>query len=479
MRSNFSFVKTRDPELFQMLLDIERKVKIDPYGIGNTLRQALEMLCARRIAEYKLKDELLQEYRKTRNSSPNSFPSLNDQLNYLRCGSAFLENYRRCTGVNVPGMPSFSIDLAYDTENGRKESRFESHVSNTGKYRYADSFLRQLGNDYSHSNNPYFSRVFKKSYRNVLDALICLRKYICLYYSMNEKDLPAFDEDLMPILNYSITSAREPSDIGRSLCRREFTADRYEDYRSDCVGTSVIRQYNRSADDVLYLRRAPEVYLAGDNCGSLLKQVTILSEGGHEDRPFYIIAYDFRTHAEVLNEAFLKTLSVKERLQLCLTYAETMRKFHKNPVPIYHRVFTCECAYYADERESGRGIDAAIIKFEFAKIADDRFKTVIGSSSERARQISKTEERYLAPEWNVIGSLDAPDWAKADIYSLGILFADIFMQKIGGYEIRALAAVSDIKQYIGLLGEMLSSIAQRRPDIDSVCDKLKGWIENA
>ena len=482
MNSNFVFVKQHDSELFRILLSIENRVKIDPYGIGNDLRQVLELLCAKKIKEYGLYDALLDAARK-RYRSTSALPTLADQLWNLRSAQFLRAAVPASVCKNPRPLPDFSVSDSYRGANGKPVLRFENAEKLSAealeeyrkKYKRADAFLRQLGNDYSHSPNPYVTRVFKRTYENVLDALRCLQKYVWMYFGGNENNCPVFNEDIMPILNYEIRNAVVPTDVARGLCQKEFSATRYEEYREAPVGSSLIRQYLRTNTDSVFLRRAADVYLAADNCGSLLKQVSILSEGGRAERPFYIIAYDFRTEASKLNDAFLSSLSVGERLSLCLSYAKVMQSFHNNAVPIYHRVFNAGCAYYADERALGRGIATAIVKFEFAKISERNYQTVIGTDPRRALLVANDETRYLAPEWNAIERFDAKDWAKVDIYSLGILFTDILMGKIGGYTDREITRTPHMKPYLELIASMTDQ-KNARPDINEVCEYLKGVV---
>ncbi|MBE7037250.1 MAG: hypothetical protein E7403_08155, partial [Ruminococcaceae bacterium] len=377
MKSNFEFVEPLDSKAFTKLLAVENRVKIDPFGIGNSLRHILEYLCGLMVLKYDLKDEMIAE-------CGGKMPNLNDQFRLLRDKHGFIARMQQKTGNEaLRPLPGFKVSLTYRNRENKIVSRFAEPEKWTEKqvahYEWADNFLRQIGNDFSHEENPFLEPVFDKTYENVIYALQCLQKYLRFYFNVSKEDVPFFNEDKMPIGDYEITGVCIPADRERTSCEKEYTANRYEDYRIESVGCSVIRQYPRTDSKAVFLRRAPDVYLAGDNCGSLLNKVTILSEGGHKEKPFYLVAYDFRTKASLLNTEFLTSLSFEDRLKLCLSYAETMACFHNNSSPIYHRVFSADCAYYADERNKNRGISTAIIKFEYAKIADGRTETVIGN----------------------------------------------------------------------------------------------------
>jgi len=469
MKSNFEFVEKLDKELFAKLLEVEKRVKIDPFGIGNHLRHVLEYLCSQKISKYNLRDEILSM------CEPQK-PSLYEQLRILRDKREFIPRMQQKPGnETLKAMPTFRVKLEYKDKYGKTVSRFASPQKMTERdynvYVWVDSFLRQIGNDYSHEENLFTDVIFNKTYENVIYALRCLQDYIRMYYDIPRDKVPYFNEDWMPISDYEITSVCVPTDKERTSCQKEYTAKRYEDLKAESVGCSIIRQYPRTDSRAVFLRRAPDVYLAGDSYGSLLKKVTILSQGGHEERPFYIVAYDFRTEAKVLNGKFLSGLTMEEREHMCLSYAKTMACFHNNPSPIYHRVFSAKCAYYADERNTTRGISTAIIKFEYAKIADGRTETVIGNRPQNMFS-DRDDARYIAPEWNSLVDPTANDWSKVDIYSLGILFMDILMGSIGGYTPAEFAKKPENAKYLPLIQKMCSA-SSGRPDINEVCSMLE------
>ena len=473
MRSNFEFVKEIDSELFDYLLDVEKKVKIEPFLIGNPLRHVLEKLCAIKIQKYNLKDDMIEELGK--------IPNLSEQMRLLRDGKNFIPRMKKKPGnESLTPLPSLRVSLEYRNKKGKKINRFNTPEKLTQQekdsYLWADKFLRQIGNEFSHELDVFMVPVFARSYDNVVYALRKLQEYIILYYNLDKGKIPQFNEDFMPIANYEITGVCIPSDADRTSCQKEYTANRYEEYRTGSVGCSIIRQYPRIDNKANFLRRAPDVYLAGDNCGALLNKVTIISEGGQKDKPFYLVAYDFRTQAYQINNKFLSNLSTREKIELCLSYAQTMSFFHNNSSPIYHRIFSSKCAYYADERNKSKGISTAIIKFEYAKIADGIAETVIGNSPANIFN-AKDDSRYIAPEWNSLFNPTSDDWAKVDIYSLGILFADILMGSIGGYIMSDIAKKSEFKSMLPLLQKMCTA-APGRPDINQVCSYIEEILKN-
>lgn len=474
MKSNYSFLENIDSELFLKILKVEKRAKTNPYEIGNSLRHVLEYLCNKKIVRYNLKDEMLAV------CAPN-IPSLFDQMRLLRDNKDFLPRVRSISGnEDIKPLPCFNVRLTYKDKSGNILSRFDKpdaiSEKDRAKYSWADNFLRQICNDYSHEDNIFLEKVFAKRYENVIYALRVLQDYIIKYYDLDRNKIPFFNEDWMPISDYEITGVKIPLDKDRTSCEKEYTAKRYEDYRDDTVGYSVIRQYPRLNSRANFLRRAPDVYLAKDNMRSLLKKVTIISEGGNNDRPFYLVAYDFSNEAYKLNTKLLSSLDFSEKVNLCLSYAKNMADFHKNSTPIYHRVFSSDCAYYSDERNGGGKISTAIIKFEYAKIDDDKTLTVIGTKPKNMFS-EKEDLRYIAPEWSSLTDPTATDWARVDVYSLGILFCDIMMGSIGEYQMNKLGQMPDIKPMMPLLSSMCG-IAKGRPDIDYVCSFLEEMIND-
>ncbi len=469
MNSNFSFMKDIDGELYEKLIDIESAVKINPFGIGNNLRQVLEKICSKRVEEYNLLPKMTE-------FSPGRKIDLSMELFLLSNGRGFIDS------LGIPGLspfPDVKVYLTRTERDGKKHSRFINPGAVTEKNReffgHGYNFLRQIGNEYSH-NDPAFEKYFERSYENVIYALEILQEFLKGIYGIEKNKVPPFNEDIMPIGNYAVTGSRIPPDVIRTGCEREYTALRYEDLFPGSVGTSLIRQYPRSEANAVILRRASEVYGIEDNCGPLLNKVTVLSEGRNIDSPFYLIAYDFRPGAEKLSEEFLSTLSVKEKYELCLSYAKTLSYFHNNTVPVYHRILSSECAYYADNRSKGRGISTAIIKFEFAKIADADALTVIGGILPK---ITESDNRYVADEWYSLANAEEISWARADIYSLGILFADILMGSFGKYRPERMGREAHMRPILPLLEDMTGR-ADLRPDINKICaflEKLTGELK--
>ena len=453
--SNFKFVYEHNPEeneeLYDFLYKLESQVKIQPYEIGNTIRQVLEILCAKKILSYGLTDTILQAYKQ---KSPHGIPDLNYQL-YFLSDKNNLPNL-----PNFKPLPSFNINInevSFEKLGPQDTKRF--------KYKKVFNFLRQIGNDYSHNCNPFSTCVFKKEYTNVLYAIKCLHKYVQEYFDLTNEDITPFNEDFMPIGNYEIVNSSQANDFLKTYSLKEFVANRYEDYHNDRVGYSVIRQYNRvNSNDVEFIRRASDVYLAGDNCGSLLKQISILST---KDSQYYIVAYDFRVTAQPINNAFLSSLSIKEKLELCLSYAEILNSFHNNSTPIYHRMLTSKCAYYADERDKRQKISTAIIKFEFAKIDNPTVQTILPYTINQKRGLSQSDQRFMPDE------LELP-WNKADIFSLGVLFSDILMGKIGGYTIQEMRQNNNIRPYTDIL---LKTKTYTYDNVSEVCADLRTAIE--
>lgn len=413
-KSNFEFVYDRDSkerqELFEFLYKLESDVKINPYRIGNGIRQVLEILCAMKIES----DEIKENVKK---ANKNRIPDLNSMLNILRKTTVTCDGKTIHLGIKpLPSQKLIEKHIDFDQKTEESDKK---------KYLFVDNFLRQIGNEYSHNSNPFVEPVFLKTYKNVLLAMRSLHKYLWEYFGNDLRKLPEFREDIMPIGNYEIVETKTPNDSTQGYCLKEYTAKRHEDYQNDRVGFSVIRQYRRVKEEKQeFLKRASDVYMAGDNCGPLLKQVSILS---NENSQYYIVAYDFRVEARPINAEFLQKLPLKEKIQLCLSYAEILKAFHANVPKIFHRMLTSNCAYYADERARGRGITTAIIKFEFAKITEGAGATILPYVNERLERLSNEERRFL-PE-----KMSNRTGDEIDIYSLGVLFCDILMGQIGGY----------------------------------------------
>ena len=211
-----------DKDLFGKLLEVEKRAKIDPFGIGNHLRHVLEYLCSQKISKYNLREEILA-------MCESQKPTLYEQLRLLRDRRDFIPRMQQKTGnETLKPMPTFRIKLEYKNRNGKIVSRFASPEKMTERdynvYVWVDSFLRQIGNDYSHEENLFTDVVFDKTYENVIYALRCLQDYIRMFYDIPRDKIPYFNEDWMPISDYEITGVCVPTDKERTSCQKEYTA---------------------------------------------------------------------------------------------------------------------------------------------------------------------------------------------------------------------------------------------------------------
>ncbi len=469
MISNFSFVKERNLKLYKELLHFEKNIKLNTFGIGNAMRQILEDLCRDMIENY----GILPEIEKA--CAPKT-PDLNAMMKLLSDNKNFIPAMRLLPGCEgIRALPDFRVKLEYITYGNVKLSRCIDPTSMTeadySHYSKVNVFLRTICNQFSHSENSNYRKVFKRNYDNASYALKILHRYIREYYGLTNKEVPDYSENKAPIGNYEIIKAYVPQDRKRTGCIKEYVANRYEPFRDKSVGTSVIRQYLKDESQTERLRRVADVYLLKEYSGSLLKKISLLPEENSEDSPFYFVTYDFGTEAHGLNTKFLGTLSFKERAELCLSYANTLKNFHNNTTPIYHRLLNSHCAYYSDRREAGKGITTAIIKFGYAKIDDFEYETVLGKEAPHF-EAAHDETRYMAPEWKSLSNPESKEWGKADIYSLKTLFTDILMGQIGGYNECDFAVKPEMEKFLPLI-EQMDGIAECRPDINEVCDYLE------
>jgi len=475
MKSNFSFVENIDKKCFDKLIDVEKRAKYEPYRIGTYIRQVMEYLCFERAKDYQIVDFIKE---KTATDSPDLYT----QLNVLRDKDGSVAEYVKNNSDRVyQPLPAFNIRFIFGKKNRdrflpvfvNEELNTEANVA---KFQWADNFLRQIGNDFVHDESHYYDKVFKREYKNVIYALKTLQEYVRRFYNADRADVPYFNEDIMPVASYEIIKAYVPSDSFRTGCEKEFVAKRYEGADEECVGYSLLRQYSYTADNSILLKRATDVYRMGDNCGALLNKVVIVTQNV-EETPLYIIAYDFKTKAEELNTEFLSTLTLRERISLCLSYARTLSYFHNNCPPMYHRLLSSKSAYYADERGKYNRISTALVKFEYAKISDCDFSTVLKDGPDDKYLSQLDEMRYIPAEWTTLKNPVNEDWARVDVYSLGVLFTDILMGKIGGYSDNDVMKNKELAPVMELLSVM-SDRAEERPDIDKVVHILEEILKN-
>jgi hypothetical protein len=363
------------------------------------------------------------------------------------------------TFADRPLLPNMGT-VRYIKENG-------SHT--TGDYY---DFLREFANNCSHAE--YMPHKPKICFDNVV---ICLRGYHMLlqrYYSSRLSDrIPAFNADLMPIRDYVVYDCQIPKDSVRSKCIKEFFAYTLDD--GEPAKYALIRMYNRSESDRTFMLRNQKCFIEASKASmSIVPQgmasTLELTPKNDPRSSFYMICYEFNRKAQPLSNVLLANMTMAQRLEMCGRIVRCLDGLHNSDTPIYHRMLSFESVYVSQFRQTPLPY---IIKFDYAKIITDKPLNTVYMDAVNAQRHLKNKPlfKYLAPEWARIND-DTPnvDWAKVDVYSLGVLIGDILMGEIGNevVDLRDLVDMGVSELIVDVLDRMLSEAPRARCSMDEV-----------
>lgn len=393
---NFAFIEKINPNLYNKLYDAEKTARTDFEASGHNVRKALEIIVG---------DIIDQQFREVKSKRLD----LRNKIEFLQKNKA---------------LPDLGT-VKFKYENGK--------TGKTDGY----AFMRRYGNACSHQNNDTVP--LKICYDNTINCLKKFHSLLCRYY---EKDIaeeipekrPVFDENSMPIEEYHVYKSYVPNDKVRSKCEREFLAY-IENSEGEKDFYAVLRLYRKADIGDHFLRRNHQCFAEAskESVISVPEGMTKMREVApiHSNKStFYIISYIFNREPHELSEKVLKEMPLDQRIKLCSRIAGCMYNLHTSEVPIEHRMLNYECIFVCRFKDEWIPY---MIKFDFAKIESQSIKRTVFENAVNAKGKLKDRRlaKYLPPEWEVMTEFDDVDWAKVDIYSLGILFSDILAGEIG------------------------------------------------
>lgn len=445
-RGNFEFVKEIFPEIYDRLHGAECQALINYRVSGDELRQVLEGYCRR----------LLREYRISMEEKEN----LSGKLRTLRMEGK---------------LPRFER-YKYQTWSGAEIKD------------YWDAVWRKFGNSCHHpelDEDEDEDKMAAISYDNLMTVFeIVFRVFRWEYERKKGKKaanaLEAFSIDRIPIGENYVLHAEEPVDMKVTHCIREYETCSFDDSgRVDKYG--IVRVFNKNDMDekALALRDKEAFKEAADEAGIQFDgnvQVDVISRMNSSDTDYYIIIYKFSRKPVRLNQSFLAGLGRPERAELCRSIARILGKFHGLSTPIYHRNLSYDSIYICQNKKGL--LEPSIIKLDCAKIVSDEFGTVIETVQEREKNSKqKTLSKYVASEVQYLfqGQDVKVDWAKADVYSLGVLFGDILRGSFEGdlaSSIKLKRSGADTR-IVDLIDRMLLKKPELRPSMEEVLAVLE------
>ena len=419
---NFEFVRLQHQQIYSFIFKSEKNLYINHEECRNNLRKALEGFDDYYITKNKLRSDYLKFLGKNRDS-------LNNMNEFLKKDSFFSNYYE-------------------DAEYIRKKTNPGSHYDTKDKSTFTQAV-----------------RLFEKIHR-------ILRDY---YLSINNIDIPEFDENLLAIDKYFIQSSYIPEDSKETLCQRE--------YKGYCLNENdeieyytIIRQYPTKVGlDSAYLEREYRVHFEISKryipISKHIPNIEIIQRDGKDgaNYNFVMVAYNFASEPLEINDELLKEISFEERLEICKKIIEYFSFLHKNN--IYHRLFNYKCIRLCNYDDN---YIPYIIKLNFAKIANSRLQTVVKYASNARNDKKNKEEKYISSEWNSLTDNEDNIWEKVDIYALGIFMIDILSGKIWEEKLNKEKMKEFIPEnLIEIITKMTSNNIRLRPSCNEILEVLK------
>lgn len=438
-KGNFEFIKPVYPDVYNFLIVAESEILRDYDMAGSSLRKAYEAFLKDLAAEYKIipdtpKRPMANDFRKALKDA-NKLPIIPKQF--------YMQEYIATDGQKMKA-PAYTV-------------------------------LQKVGNRSSHTEEVEKTDA-KLCYENILIGLKIMHRILASEYQRKRGKTPdVFKAEIMPIGDNYVISSQIPADKAVSNCIMEYETCSYSDTgRIDKY--SIIRVFakNNMDEKLLQLRDAEAFSEAASDAGIQFDgnvQVDIISKMNSPHSDYYIVAYKFSKRPKRLNDNLLYGMSMEKRELLCKQIAKTLNRFHTLDIPIYHRNISFDCIYVCENKKGE--IEPSIIKLDCAKIASEEFGTVIANVQNMQKMIQQQKLlKYIAPEARLQmqqGTRDV-DWGKADVYSLGVLFADILNGQIEASIVPSakLQRMGAKIQMIQLIDKMKNPNCDLRPDMQMV-----------
>lgn len=446
---NFKFVKEYDEEFYNQIVEAETKAKINVEDAGVALRKSLERLCNIKISECglnanEIKEKLGKHYQYDL--------QLTDKIEFLKISK-----------INqLPKQFIQTEDKIYFTNKSIKPRKI-----------HKIDFIRKFCNLCAHEENEKNQLVI-----NYDNLLLCFKYYhdLLKIYISNKPIFDNFKEDSMPIGKYYLNHIMPISNEEKKItgCESEYMMKCISSKNINLENWAIVRVYRKEKLDKNFISRPNDTFLNTQrrlgNAPTGINPIEVISHLDNDKSPFYIIAYQFDVEPYKLEDV-LEKLNINERYNICYQIAECFESLHNSKRPIYHRMLTRNAIYLCDYSDQDAGWMAAVTKFHFSKIDTNNINTVFNNAVNAFDFIELIDKKYLRKPLEETDS--NTNWAKWDIYSMGILFREILVGSIEKDIIDddRLKTTGVSNELIQFLNSMIG-LELRQPDITSVVKKL-------
>lgn len=487
MAGNFDFVKKYNNSLYGKLYNAESVLKTDYAEAGANLRSALERFVNGVIEKYRLNDAI-NSYCQYISDKEGKRVAPNSLFGRIR----FLTDFNQIRRLNIKGIrclecrykpakqPNFvNYRVSAKYRNSKGEEVYRKIEEGDDRDIDPFTFVRWVGNVFSHDSLEVDEPMVKATYENVLEAFRVMYYILSSYYRENANK--GYDENRVPLKGYDIIASYVPSDSETTGCVVEHTAKILVSKMNNIWKWLVIREYNKSDVDEHFILRGYDAIATINDTLFHVPTATVETRkitDFDSDSPYYIIAYVFKREPQKLGNIISK-ISFENRYEMCLQIAKYFEQLYSLEEPIYHRMLSHNSIYGLDCNDVGIGWIPSVFKFNFSKMTMLKGNYTV---YDRALQASKKieaakEQKYLAPEWSTANA--DTKWEKIDIFSLGVLFCDILCGEIlpdfnavkaAGKRL-VMQGVND--EVITIIGKMMSSIIDDRPNITTIVETLE------
>jgi|GEM_PF-2408620 len=439
-KDNFAFLKKSHAEIYEVIHSAESNVYIDYNACANKVRRAAELFCSEMESQYDIKlGKDLQE-RLGRINKYSRYYFRQDQVKFL---------------MDAPDGSTQEVT--------------------------SDNIIRVFGNSGSHAPNKEATNAAALDSNNAIEAMKAFHLIAGRAFT-REKSM-RYDVDAIPVgkyeVMYDVNDPRVLAEDTPNGCVREVMCCSFMDGSHETDKYALIRIYESGEADSVYLRRSIEAYHnAAHESPSAPAGIAVPDVlAKYEDRAsdYYIIAYLFNQPPTPLSNTVLREMSKENKIAMCVMIAEAVAYLHNLENAVYLRMFSNHDVFVVKIKDR---YVPMITRFNYAKI--EGYKgTVVSYLMDAAQERENLAEAKYVPdelsENGNDGNMDDVDWEKVDIFSLGVLFADIICGTIGKqtFEITDVERAGYPDALVDLIDKMTSGLPLFRPSADEAAALLK------